>query len=84
MSPLSSGRAALAYSALSCSTNALAIACKYVSQRRQFSNPSDKSAKEYLLIDYPLTRFRLIPLVAQNFVAYISGRFIAEMYLENT
>lgn len=43
MSPLSSGRAALAYSSLGCSTNALAIACKYVGQRRQFSNPSNKS-----------------------------------------
>jgi len=43
MSPLSSGRAALSYSSLSCSTNALAIACKYVSQRRQFSNPTNKS-----------------------------------------
>jgi len=45
MSPLSSGRAYLAYSALSCSTNALAIACKYVCDRRQFSNPNDKSGK---------------------------------------
>lgn len=43
MSPLSSGRAALAYCSLSCSTNALAIACKYVSQRRQFSNPGNKT-----------------------------------------
>lgn len=43
MSPLSTGRAALAYSSLSCSTNALAIACKYVCQRRQFSNPSIKT-----------------------------------------
>ncbi len=43
MSPLSSGRASLAYSALGCSTNALSIASKYVCQRRQFSNPNNKT-----------------------------------------
>lgn len=43
MSPLSSGRASLAFSSLGNSTIALAIASKYVSQRRQFSNPNNQA-----------------------------------------
>jgi hypothetical protein len=41
MSPLSSGRAALSYCSLSCSTNALSIALKYSCQRRQFADPKN-------------------------------------------
>lgn len=36
-----------------------------------------------MLIDYPLTKFRLVPLIAQSFVYYIGGLFITKIYTEN-
>lgn len=42
MSPLSAGRANLAFCPLVSSSNALAIALRYVCQRRQFSDPKSK------------------------------------------
>lgn len=84
MSPLSSGRSALSYCTLSCSTNALAIALNYVCQRRQFSDPKSTEKKEYLLIDYPITKYRMIPLVAQSLVYYTAGLFISSQYVKHT
>lgn len=52
------------------SLTALAIAIRYCCVRRQFKDGPNKA--ENLLIDYPLTRRRLMPLLAQTIV-YLSG-----------
>lgn len=49
---------------------ALTIALRYSSIRRQFSK--SPTEQENLLIEYPLMKRRLIPLLAQNIV-YLSG-----------
>jgi alkylation response protein AidB-like acyl-CoA dehydrogenase len=43
MSPLSAGRANLALCPLVSTSNALAIALRYISHRRQFSDPKSKA-----------------------------------------
>lgn len=54
--------------------NALAIAIRYCCVRRQFTDGPKK--QENLLFDYPLTRRRLLPLLAQT-VIYTSGNMDA-------
>lgn len=54
------------------SVNALAIATRYACVRRQFNSPSNET--ENLLIEYPLTKRRIMPLLAQA-VVYHMGNF---------
>lgn len=53
---------------------ALTIALRYSAIRRQFIKGSEKH--ESLLIEYPLMKRRLIPLLAQNIV-YLTGNIKA-------
>ena len=68
MSPLSSGRALLGPCTLAQSMIGLKISLNYVHHRRQFSNENGFS--ENLLIDYPLTKSRLLIPLAKNIVFY--------------
>lgn len=52
--------------------NCITIAVRYVLGRRQFSAP--KSLDEVLLFDYPLTKSRLMPLLAQTLVMTLAGQ----------
>lgn len=67
---LSGGRVGLSYCASTTLINSLTIAIRYVLNRRQFSPP--KSFDEILLFDYPLTRYRLMPLLASTVVYTIA------------
>ena len=56
---------------------ALTIAIRYANERRQFKGKGDK--KEKKLIEYPLMRRRLMPLLATNLVYYrTSMHYIAQ------
>lgn len=67
---LSGGRFMIALNSSTMSLSGLAIAIRYTCVRRQFNNsPKDV---ENLLIEYPLTRRRMMPLLAQA-VVYQSG-----------
>lgn len=56
--------------------NALSIAIRYTCVRKQFSAP--KANEETCLYDYPLTKFRLMPLLAQAVIyQYVGGVFNA-------
>lgn len=70
MSAISTGRAVLSQACLGGCTNALSIALRYICQRRQFQDPNE--TKETLLIDYPMSKYRMIPLIAQDIV-YLCG-----------
>jgi hypothetical protein len=53
-------------------TQALTIALRYSCIRRQFAKNPKVSQAENLLIEYPLMKRRLIPLLAQNII-YLTG-----------
>jgi acyl-CoA oxidase len=69
---LSGGRVAIAYSLTTILTNSITIAIRYVLSRRQFSAP--KSHDEVLLFDYPITKYRLMPLLASTVVYTLGGQ----------
>lgn len=56
--------------AVNASLSAVAIAARYACVRRQFNTP--KSDVENLLMEYPLTKRRVIPLMSQA-VVYLMG-----------
>jgi len=64
MSALSGGRASLALSTCSQALNALTIALRYACSRKQFDNP--QKIDEYIIIDYAITKHRIIPNIAQT------------------
>lgn len=82
MSPLSSGRAILSLTCLSQSAAALTIAFRYACQRRQFS--AGENTQETLIIDYPITRYRLLVPLASNIVSYFAAVEINRLYIENS
>lgn len=62
-------------------TSALAIAIRYCCVRRQFNNsPKDP---ENLLIEYPLTRRRMMPLLAQAIIYQSGNMDIAKVWDAN-
>jgi acyl-CoA oxidase len=63
LAALSEGRLFMCCHSTALGISALTIALRYAYVRRQFSNK--KGEKEVLLIDYPLTKRRMIPLLAQ-------------------
>ena len=81
MGPLSVGRAFVAVNSVTASTSALAVAIRYSNIRRQFSK--DQKVEEEYLINYPLTKFRLMPLVAQNLVYLYGGAELLWAYNKN-
>ena len=82
MSALSGGRALVAFTVNSLAMVALTIALRYSSSRKQFDNP--KKTDEIILMDYPLTRMRLLPFFATTILQHISGRNICYLYLKDT
>lgn len=81
ISPLSIGRAFITIQSMAVSSNSLLIAIKYSCTRRQFEGSQKK--EEQLLIDYPLVRFRLMPLLASTFVFFMGGANILKSYDAN-
>jgi hypothetical protein len=63
MSPLSGGRGTLSFTANATALKAVTIALRYACNRKQFDN--SKKTDEVLIIDYALTKNRLIPALAQ-------------------
>jgi len=82
MGPLSLGRSFITMNPVGSTFNALNIALKYSCVRRQFEAPNKK--EETLIIDYPLIRFRLMPLIAQAFIFYNVGSEIMKKYDHNS
>lgn len=72
---LSGGRVHLAYTLSTTMVNSVTIALRYVLNRKQFAPP--KSFDEVLLFDYPLTRYRLMPLIATTVVYIIGGKTLS-------
>src|SRR5258707_246949 len=66
ISTLVGGRIAIAASGNSATKSALTIAIRYAARRRQFA-PGKPPGKETLLLDYPATQRRLMPLLAKPF-----------------
>ena len=81
MGPLSVGRGFVAINSVTAATSALAIAIRYTNVRKQFSKDDQKD--EELLINYPLTKYRLMPLLAQNIVYYFGGAHLLYTYNTN-
>ena len=63
LAALSEGRLFMCCHSTALGVSALTIALRYSFVRRQFANK--KGEKELLLIEYPLTKRRMIPLLAQ-------------------
>jgi acyl-CoA oxidase len=68
ISTLIGGRIAIAASGNSAAKSALAIAIRYAARRRQFG-PGKPPGKETLLLDYPATQRRLMPLLANVYAS---------------
>ena len=78
MGPLSTGRSLFSPASLASSTSALTIALRYITFRRQFS--SNPTEGENLLIDYPLTKHRMMVPLAETFVYYFGCFSISKLY----
>jgi acyl-CoA oxidase len=66
ISTLVGGRIAMAASGNSAAKSALTIAIRYAARRRQFG-PGKRPRQETLLLDYPVTQRRLMPLLANAY-----------------
>lgn len=78
---LSGGRFLIAMSAATNALNALTIAIRYVCIRRQFANKFGE--KENLLMEYPLTKRRMMPLLAQCFIYQMGNMEMVGMWDAN-
>lgn len=78
MSPLSGGRGAVAFIANVGALKAATVALRYACNRKQFDNA--KKTDEVIIIDYALTKNRLIPEIAQIFVQISPGLDLAKRY----
>ena len=78
MSTLSNGRSLFSAISLASSTSALTIALRYITLRQQFS--SDPKTEENFLIEYPLTKQRMMQPLAETFVYYFGCFSIAKLY----
>lgn len=81
MSPLSGGRGIITFILNTVALRATTCALRYACTRKQFDNP--KKTDEVLIIDYQLTKLRLIPFVAQTVVQIHPGLQLAKAYFEN-
>jgi acyl-CoA oxidase len=78
MSPLSGGRGTLSFTANATALKAVTIALRYACNRKQFDN--SKKTDEVLIIDYALTKNRLIPALAQTIVQIHPGLQMSKAY----
>jgi acyl-CoA oxidase len=81
MGALSLGRAFITSNSLGFTCNALNIGLKYSCVRRQFEGPSKE---EQLIIDYPVVRHKLMPMIANAYIFFIVGSEIVKLYDHNT
>lgn len=79
---LSGGRVGLVFNCMNTNIGSLAIAIRYVLNRKQFSAP--KSYDEILLFNYPLTKARLMPHLAQAVVMILGGQELTWNWDQNT
>lgn len=82
MGPLSLGRAFISFNGIGFTCNALHIALKYSCMRRQFEGSNKK--EEQLIIDYPVLRFRLMPMIATAFIFFTVGSEVVKLYDKNS
>jgi acyl-CoA oxidase len=73
LAALSGGRFMISMNSAVLATTALCIGIRYTYLRKQFSKYPSKKAED-LLINYPLTKRRMMPLLAQTIV-YNTGNF---------
>lgn len=78
MSPLSGGRGIIAFTAPVPALKAITVALRYACNRKQFDNA--KKTDEVLIIDYAITKNRLIPSLAQTIVQIHPGLQLAKAY----
>jgi hypothetical protein len=81
MSALSGGRGLLAMIINPVAMNALTIGFRYACARKQFDNP--KKTGEINIIDYPITKLRLIPNLATTILHMAAGNYVARAYFSN-
>jgi acyl-CoA oxidase len=78
MSPLSGGRGLLSLTANGTALKAVTFALRYACNRKQFDNA--KKTDEVLIIDYALTKNRLLPSLAQIIVQIPAGGELSKAY----
>jgi acyl-CoA oxidase len=78
LSPLSGGRASLALTANGAALKAVTIALRYACNRKQFENA--KKTDEVPIIDYAVTKHRLIPGLAQTLMQIYPGVELSKAY----
>jgi acyl-CoA oxidase len=81
MSPLSGGRGAVSFITNAMALKAATAALRYACSRKQFDNPQKNG--EVIIIDYALTKNRIIPEIAQLIVQISPGLDLAKRYFED-
>lgn len=56
------------------------ITLRFACYRRQFNKPGSNKTKEVLIIEYPLTQYRLFPILAGCFVMKIAAKKLHDLY----
>ena len=74
MSALSGGRALVSVVVGSIFVNALTIALRYANSRKQFDNP--QKTDEIIIMDYPLTKLRLLPHFSNMILQHITSHYL--------
>ncbi|CAA2954151.1 acyl-coenzyme A oxidase 3, peroxisomal-like [Olea europaea var. sylvestris] len=82
LAPLTSGRVAIAVSAVYSVKISLAIAIRYALTRRAFSITAN--GPELLLLDYPSHQRRLLPLLAKTYAMSFAGNYLKLLYLKRS
>lgn len=75
------GRISISAGALSAAKSALTITIRYAAKRRQFGAPGEQ---ETLLINYPIHRRRLLPLLANAYAIDFAQKHLVKQYVKRT
>ncbi|ORZ12957.1 acyl-CoA dehydrogenase/oxidase [Lobosporangium transversale] len=68
-------------------SRATTVATRYLTVRRQFNNPTSRSADdphpelETQVINYPMVQNRLFPMIAQAYALFAAGSCMMDMYI---
>ena len=62
--------------------NGLTITARFVCFRRQFHKPGAQNDKELQIIEYPLTQYRLFPILAGCIVLKVASKGLYDLYEE--
>jgi acyl-CoA oxidase len=82
MSALSGGRGLFSFMANAQAMSSLTIAFRYACSRKQFDNP--QKTGEIPIIDYPITKVRLIPNLSKTIFHIAAGNYMARAYFKNS